>query len=143
MSYIGPKVHIDLHQLKKNYQLVKSEVGEIPIMATVKANAYGHGAIKISKALEEEGVSYLAVFTIDEGQIKEALADKMYDAFFNSAALSGLYIEDIKSLQTTISEGQVATGRLDDSDPLIFYNKEAFFFYGALETSHLFFDFQL
>ena len=31
MSYLGPKVHIDLHQLKKNYQIVKSEVGEIPI----------------------------------------------------------------------------------------------------------------
>ena len=67
MSYLGPKVHIDLHQLKKNYQLVKNEVGEIPIMATVKANAYGHGAVKVSKALEEEGVRYLAVFTIDEG----------------------------------------------------------------------------
>ena len=37
MSYLGPKVHIDLQQLKKNYQIVKSEVGEIPIMATVKA----------------------------------------------------------------------------------------------------------
>ena len=67
MSYLGPKVHIDLHQLKKNYQLVKNEVGEIPIMATVKANAYGHGAVKVSKALEEEGVRFLAVFTIDEG----------------------------------------------------------------------------
>ena len=67
MSYLGPKVYIDLHQLKKNYQIVKSEVGEIPIMATVKANAYGHGAVEVSKALEEEGVRYLAVFTIDEG----------------------------------------------------------------------------
>ena len=67
MSYLGPKVHLDLHQLKKNYQLVKNEVGEIPIMATVKANAYGHGAVEVSKALEEEGVRYLAVFTIDEG----------------------------------------------------------------------------
>ncbi|MFL3058086.1 MAG: alanine racemase [Candidatus Neomarinimicrobiota bacterium] len=67
MSHLGPKVHIDLHQLKKNYQIVKSEVGDIPIMATVKANAYGHGAIEVSKALEEEGVRYLAVFTIDEG----------------------------------------------------------------------------
>ena len=67
MSYLGPKVHIDLHQLKKNYQIVKSEVGEIPIMATVKANAYGHGAVEVSKALEQEGVRYLAVFTIDEG----------------------------------------------------------------------------
>ncbi len=26
MSYLGPKVYIDLHQLKKNYQIVKSEV---------------------------------------------------------------------------------------------------------------------
>ena len=56
MSYLGPKVHIDLHQLKKNYQIVKKEVGDIPIMATVKANAYGHGAIEVSKALEKEGV---------------------------------------------------------------------------------------
>ena len=67
MSHLGPKVHIDLHQLKKNYQIVKREVGDIPIMATVKANAYGHGAVEISKVLEEEGVRYLAVFTIDEG----------------------------------------------------------------------------
>jgi len=67
MSYLGPKVYIDLHQLKKNYQIVKREVGDIPIMATVKANAYGHGAVEISKVLEEEGVRYLAVFTIDEG----------------------------------------------------------------------------
>ena len=67
MSYLGPKVYIDLLQLKKNYQIVKSEVGEIPIMATVKANAYGHGAVEVSKALEQEGVRYLAVFTIDEG----------------------------------------------------------------------------
>ena len=67
MSYLGPKIHIDLQQLKKNYQLVKNEVGKIPIMATVKANAYGHGAVEVSKTLEEEGVRYLAVFTIDEG----------------------------------------------------------------------------
>ena len=49
MSYLGPKIHIDLQQLKKNYQLVKSEVGKIPIMATVKANAYGLGYKEIFK----------------------------------------------------------------------------------------------
>ena len=63
-------------------------------------------------------------FFVNPNDIREALADKMYDAFFNSAALSGLYIEDIKSLQTTNSEGQVATGRINDSDPLIFYKKD-------------------
>jgi len=65
MSYLGPKVHIDLQQLKKNYHIVKNEVADIPIMATVKANAYGHGAVEVSRALEKEGVRYLAVFTID------------------------------------------------------------------------------
>jgi alanine racemase len=36
-------------------------------MATVKANAYGHGAVEVSKRLERLGVRYLAVFTIEEG----------------------------------------------------------------------------
>ena len=54
MSYLGPKVYIDLHQLKKNYHIVKSEVGEIPIMATVKANAYGHGAVEVPKLLSKK-----------------------------------------------------------------------------------------
>ena len=54
MNYIGPKVHIDLTQLVKNYHLLSNEVGNIPIMATVKANAYGHGSVEVSKALEKE-----------------------------------------------------------------------------------------
>tara|TARA_Y100000389_G_scaffold38754_1_gene33151 strand:+ start:3161 stop:4258 length:1098 start_codon:yes stop_codon:yes gene_type:complete len=66
MSYVGPKVHIDLNQLSTNYHLLKHEVNNIPIMATVKANAYGHGAIEVSKKLEKEGVRYLAVFSIEE-----------------------------------------------------------------------------
>ena len=67
MSYTGPKVHIDLAQLAKNYQLVRNEVGNIPVMATVKANGYGHGAVEVSKVLEKEGVNYFAVFTLEEG----------------------------------------------------------------------------
>ena len=52
MNYIGPKVYIDLTQLVKNYHLLSDQVGNIPIMATVKANGYGHGAVQVSKALE-------------------------------------------------------------------------------------------
>ena len=91
MSYLGPKVHIDLQQLKKNYQIVKSEVGEIPIMATVKANAYGHGAVEVSKALEEEGVRYLAVFTIDEG-IELRDAGIKTDIFISDVEITSILI---------------------------------------------------
>ncbi|MFL2485125.1 MAG: alanine racemase [Candidatus Neomarinimicrobiota bacterium] len=67
MSYIGPKVHIDLEQLAQNYQLLSNEVGNTPVIATVKANGYGHGAVEVSKVLEKEGTRYLAVFTLEEG----------------------------------------------------------------------------
>lgn len=67
MRYIGPKVHIDLNRLENNYKLLSNDLQNIPIMATVKANAYGHGAVEVSKTLERLGVRYLAVFTIEEG----------------------------------------------------------------------------
>ena len=67
MSYIGPKVHIDLERLANNYRLLKNEVGDIPIMATVKANGYGHGAVQVAQTLEKEGIQHFAVFTIEEG----------------------------------------------------------------------------
>lgn len=66
MKYIGPKVYIDLDQLSKNYHLLAGDLN-VPMMATVKANAYGHGAVEVSRTLEREGIRYLAVFTIEEG----------------------------------------------------------------------------
>ena len=68
MHYIGPKVHIDLTQLVKNYHLLSNEVGNIPIMATVKANTYGHGSVEVSKALEKE-VSQLFWIQVMEERI--------------------------------------------------------------------------
>ncbi len=41
--------------------------GECAIMAVVKANAYGHGDIEVSSALNHIGVRAFAVATIDEG----------------------------------------------------------------------------
>jgi len=36
-------------------------------MAVVKANAYGHGAVEVSRALIRQGIARLAVVSIDEG----------------------------------------------------------------------------
>jgi len=64
---IGPKAIIHLDRLKTNYDLVKKQVGNKPIMAVVKANGYGHGSIACAKALESHGCDYFSVFTIEEG----------------------------------------------------------------------------
>ena len=63
---IGPKAIIHLDRLIHNYQLVKEKVGNKQIMAFVKANAYGHGAVQVANALESVGADWFGVFTPEE-----------------------------------------------------------------------------
>ncbi|MEK6564282.1 MAG: alanine racemase [Candidatus Omnitrophota bacterium] len=59
---------INLRNLDYNFNLVKKLVGrKVKILVPVKADAYGHGIIAISKRLEKLGVDYLGVASIDEG----------------------------------------------------------------------------
>ena len=58
---------IDLDALENNYIKLRERVGkDVKFLGVVKADAYGHGAIKVSKKLEELGADYLAVSSIDE-----------------------------------------------------------------------------
>ncbi len=63
----GPKAYIHLDRLKANYDLVKKQVQDKPVMAVVKANGYGHGAVACARALESHGCRFFAVFALDEG----------------------------------------------------------------------------
>jgi alanine racemase len=65
---------IDLDALAFNFNSVKAFVGDdISIMAVVKADAYGHGAVACAKRLEEAGVDWFAVATVEEGaELREA-----------------------------------------------------------------------
>lgn len=59
---------IDLQALKHNLVQLRSFCAkEQGLLAVVKADAYGHGAVPISRALVEEGISYLGVATLEEG----------------------------------------------------------------------------
>ena len=64
--YRGSWVEVDLERLAWNYRLYKEYTGADEIIAVVKANAYGHGAVQVAQVLEEEGADYLAVACIDE-----------------------------------------------------------------------------
>jgi alanine racemase len=59
---------IDLDSLAFNYRSVRTFVGEeIEFMAVVKADAYGHGAVRCADRLQNEGVDWFAVATVEEG----------------------------------------------------------------------------
>lgn len=65
--YRSTWAEIDLKAVAHNYKQIKRLVGkEMKVMAVVKANAYGHGTVEVSKVLEGLKVDYLGVATMDE-----------------------------------------------------------------------------
>jgi alanine racemase len=59
---------IDLDAIAKNVRAFKRHTGEkVEIMAVVKANAYGHGAIQVAQAALQAGATRLAVHRMIEG----------------------------------------------------------------------------
>jgi len=59
---------VDLSALACNFCRVRKIVDpKIKIMATIKADAYGHGLIPVGKLLERQGVDCFGVASIDEG----------------------------------------------------------------------------
>ncbi|MEH7040817.1 alanine racemase [Bacillus pseudomycoides] len=68
-------VEVNLDAVKHNVREFKKRVNDknIAMMAAVKANGYGHGAVEVAKAAIEAGVNQLAVAFVDEGiELREA-----------------------------------------------------------------------
>jgi alanine racemase len=104
-------IHLGL--LEKNLFQVVKRVGQRPIIAVVKANAYGHGAVEIARHLIKSSrqVVMLGVASFDEGialreagikapillmtgfsvhKIKDVVAYKLTPALFDLPSLSAL-----------------------------------------------------
>lgn len=69
---------IDLSALKHNYRLIRSSIPRrTEILAVVKADAYGHGFMDISRELENLGVNAFGVAFLAEGiQLRKSGSDK-------------------------------------------------------------------
>ncbi|HSL19952.1 MAG TPA: alanine racemase [Vicinamibacterales bacterium] len=65
--------HVDLAALQSNFRAIRAlanepqEQGSPGVIAVVKANAYGHGAARVARALEDAGATMLACADIEEG----------------------------------------------------------------------------
>jgi alanine racemase len=58
---------VSLATLRQNFRTVQKHVGPaVTVCAVVKADAYGHGAVECSRALEAEGARWLGVTSLDE-----------------------------------------------------------------------------
>jgi alanine racemase len=60
---------IDLDALEHNYRTARKMIGpSVKYLGVVKADAYGHGAVQVSRKLEALGADYLAVSSLDEAR---------------------------------------------------------------------------
>jgi alanine racemase len=87
---------IDLAALKSNYRsIVDSLAAERPantpgVIAVVKANAYGHGAGQVGRALEQAGADLLACADIEEGAVLRAAGVRCEILVFGALSVSDL-----------------------------------------------------
>lgn len=69
----GPIAEIDLEAIAHNFRIAKKITKNRAVIAVVKADAYGHGAIEVSMRLVKEGASYLAVaYTAEAVALRDA-----------------------------------------------------------------------
>lgn len=60
-------IEIDHAALRTNLGIVRGLAGGAQVIAVVKANAYGHGAVAVARTLVAAGAERLAVATVEEG----------------------------------------------------------------------------
>jgi alanine racemase len=62
-------VTVDLSVLRGNFARIQAFVGpDVPVMAAVKADAYGHGLVEVATALQAEGCAHFGVALVAEGR---------------------------------------------------------------------------
>jgi len=60
-------VEIDLNAIASNTRQIKSLVGDrVQVLASIKADAYGHGAVKVARTVQHNGATMLGVATLSE-----------------------------------------------------------------------------
>lgn len=60
-------IHVDLDDIAHNVRALAGSVPDAEVMAVVKDNAYGHGAVQVARAALQAGAAKLAVARTEEG----------------------------------------------------------------------------
>jgi alanine racemase len=92
----GPSAEIDLSSLRHNLRVIRRIVRNRPVIAVVKADAYGHGAVEISREMISEGVSHLAVaFTAEAKVLRNAGIDARILVLFDRTGIEDYFDYDL------------------------------------------------
>lgn len=102
-------VEISLSKLRRNFARVRELAGKRAVMAVIKADAYGHGAVAVAKCLAEAGVDWFGTATVEEAlELRAAGIEQPV------LLLGGLYMSDPADLiEYRLTPSVSSTSRLD------------------------------
>ena len=71
MRFDNTYVNIDLDAISTNFRAIRQKAG-VPVMAVVKADAYGHGAIQVARQLQEECAFFGVSSMLEAMELRQA-----------------------------------------------------------------------
>jgi alanine racemase len=113
-------VRVHLQNIRSNILGIRKAVGlERKILIAVKANAYGHGAVEVSRMAQQIGVDWLGVATVPEAielrdagitlpilKFSPAFPEEMQAAVLHDITLTVCELENIRQLNQIASENK-------------------------------------
>lgn len=100
---------IDLNAIQNNLRAITALLsGRARIIAVVKANAYGHGAAQVGRALEQAGAAMLACADVEEGIVLRESGIQIPILVFGALSVSDLDAVFTHDLTPTISTPSAA-----------------------------------
>ena len=71
VNFDSTRVKIDLDAISENFDAIREKV-KVPVMAVVKADAYGHGAIQVARLLEEKSAFFGVSSMLEATELRRA-----------------------------------------------------------------------
>lgn len=102
------RAEVDLGALRHNVRVLRQLAGDAEVVGVVKADAYGHGAVPVARALVEDGVEWLAVATVGEAQTLREAGIETKMLVFAAPLPDQLPLYARYDLRVTVSSEQVA-----------------------------------
>ncbi len=112
-NVVDPWLEINLKNIAWNLSQIRQLVSPRPVMAVIKANAYGHGLVDVARFLEKQQVKFLAVGNVAEAvKIRE---NGVKTPILNFGTFSSLDTEQLVRLNISQSVYTDAVEKLSET----------------------------
>ena len=71
MNFDSTRVKIDLDAISENFDAIREKAG-VPVMAIIKADAYGHGAIQVARLLQDKCAFFGVSSMLEAMELRQA-----------------------------------------------------------------------